>query len=420
MTLSILIAAYNEGDTITAVLRRVVEAGLLAEVERELVVINDGSTDRTDEELRGFRDEHPDVALVVYRTEPVNRGKGWCLRRGIALATGDVVVIQDADLEYDPGDHGVMLEPILNDRADVVYGSRFLRGGSVTSWWHRGVNWGLTRLMNLCSGLRLTDLHTGLKMFRADLLRGLPLKEARFGFCPEVTARLAKMPGVRWVEVPVSYRPRNRAQGKKIRFKDGLRAVYCVVRYTWPWRRSVASGRSSVGSGQSSVVSRQSSDVSGRRIENPKSKIQNHRAGFTLIELLVVIGVIAILAGLLLPALAVAKGKAQSTRCVSNLRQIGIAVRLYADDHRGRLPSARSMGGVETNQVRGLPSIEEVLRPWLGATNEVFRCPADRERLFESEGSSYEWNRAVNGRILHRIDEGGRASKGGTYLLRDR
>jgi prepilin-type N-terminal cleavage/methylation domain-containing protein len=402
--LSILIPVYNEGDTITAVLRRVVEAGLPAEVERELVVINDGSTDQTDQELRDFRDEYPD-SVLVYRNEPVNRGKGWCLRQEIGLATGDVVVIQDADLEYDPADYAVMLEPILAGQVDVVYGSRFLRGVKVTSWWHRGVNWGLTRLMNACSGLRLTDLHTGLKMFRADLLKELPLVEERFGFCPEVTARLAQVPGVRWAEVPVAYRPRDRAHGKKIRFKDGLRAVYCVLRYTWPWRRSKA-------------------EVGGQKaeggVQNRKSKIQNHHAGFTLVELLVVIAVMAILAGLLLPALAVARGKAQSTRCVSNLRQIGIAVRLYADDHGGRLPSARSTAGIETNRVQKLPSIQEVLRPWLGGTNEVFRCPADGDRLFETEGSSYEWNQAVNGRILHRIDEGAQGTGGGSYLLRDR
>jgi prepilin-type N-terminal cleavage/methylation domain-containing protein len=155
------------------------------------------------------------------------------------------------------------------------------------------------------------------------------------------------------------------------------------------------------------------------RIRNQKSELRNS-SGFTLIELLVVIGVIAILAGLLLAAVAVAKGKAQSTRCVSNLLQIGIAVRLYADDHRGRLPSARSSGEVETNEVSRLPAIQEMLRPWLGGTNEVFRCPVDRERLFELEGSSYEWNPAVNGRILHRIDEGAQGTGGGTYLLRDR
>jgi prepilin-type N-terminal cleavage/methylation domain-containing protein len=150
-----------------------------------------------------------------------------------------------------------------------------------------------------------------------------------------------------------------------------------------------------------------------------KSEGLRASAGFTLVELLVVIAVITLLAGLLLPTLAAAKSKAQSTRCLSNLRQIGIAVRFYTDDHKGRLPSARATGGIETNQVQQLPSIQEVLRPWLGDTNEVFRCPADRERLFETEGASYEWNRALNGRILHRVDEGAERTGGGTYLLRD-
>jgi glycosyltransferase involved in cell wall biosynthesis len=242
--LTVVLPVYNEENTIAAVLQNVIAARLPPGVGRELVVINDGSTDRTDEELQRFRREHPEVS-IVYRNEAVNRGKGWCLQKGITLARGKVVGIQDADLEYDPADHAAMLEQILSDQADVVFGSRFLSGNKATSWWHRGINQGLTLLMNWCSGLRLTDLHTGLKMFRADLIKNLSLVEQRFGFCPEVTARLAKVSGVRWAEVPVSYRPRSRAQGKKIRFRDGLRAVYCILRYNWPWRRSEVGDRRS-------------------------------------------------------------------------------------------------------------------------------------------------------------------------------
>jgi prepilin-type N-terminal cleavage/methylation domain-containing protein/prepilin-type processing-associated H-X9-DG protein len=157
------------------------------------------------------------------------------------------------------------------------------------------------------------------------------------------------------------------------------------------------------------------------RVVTHNSEKASPAVGFTLIELLVVIAVISILAGLLLPALGVAKRKAQSTRCVGNLRQIGVAARLYADGHEGRLPRARAFGNAETNQVRGLPSVQDALRPFLDETNGVFRCTAERDGLFDREGSSYEWNSALNGRILHRIGQDQPEEDASrTFLLRDR
>jgi len=238
MKLSIILPVYNEAATVGIILGEVARVRLPPGVDRELIVINDGSADPTESEILSFQGNHSALPLL-YRKEPVNRGKGYCIRKGISYASGDVLVIQDADLEYDPRDYGRLLEPIISNRADVVYGSRFLGRRKVTTWTHHSVNRSLTSLMNLFSGLRLSDVHTGLKMFRASVIRPISLVECRFGFCPEVTAKLARVPGVRWEEVPVSYHRRGRDQGKKIGIKDGLRALYCIVRYNAFPRASV-------------------------------------------------------------------------------------------------------------------------------------------------------------------------------------
>ncbi|MCF7707871.1 MAG: glycosyltransferase [Verrucomicrobia bacterium] len=246
--LSVVIPVYNEGATIGCMLERVWAALLPAGVEREIIVVDDCSNDATLDELRTAVAKLP-AGVVKWEAQSSNRGKGACLRRGIELATGDVIVVQDADLEYDPADYARMLAPILSGDADVVYGSRFLRKRRVTTRIHRFVNWALTWLANQFCPERLTDVHTGLKMFRADLLRGLELCEERFGFCPEVTVKLARVPGVRWREVPVSYNPRCRADGKKIGVSDGVRAVYCLFRYGV--LRNSAQGHGDLGGDQS-------------------------------------------------------------------------------------------------------------------------------------------------------------------------
>jgi len=228
--LSIIIPVYDEAATIGQVLNSIAAVQLDRGIKKELIIVNDGSTDKTDDIVAAFRRDHPELELK-YQVYDVNRGKGCCIREGIALAAGEIIVIQDADLEYDPNDYRPMLECMVA-KADVVYGSRFLSGKRVTTPMHRFVNWGLTFLMNRFTKLHLTDVHTGLKMFRAPLLKSLRLEEQRFGFCPEVTAKLAKIPELRWTEVPVSYRRRDYAEGKKIRFKDGLRALYCILKYS--------------------------------------------------------------------------------------------------------------------------------------------------------------------------------------------
>lgn len=225
--LSIVIPVYNEERWVEELVRRVLAANSMG-LEKEIVLVDDCSTDGTGEILRRLVAERPEIRLY---TQATNRGKGAALRRAIEAATGDLVLIQDADLEYDPRDYPVLLTPILEDRADVVFGSRFLGGPHrVLFYWHSVGNQVLTTLSNVFTNLNLTDMETCYKVFRAEVIKGVKLEQSRFGIEPEITAKVARS-GVRIYEVPISYAGRTYAEGKKIGWKDGVKALYCIVRY---------------------------------------------------------------------------------------------------------------------------------------------------------------------------------------------
>ena len=230
-TLSVLIPAFNEAGTITRVLEAVVGAGLPDGVEREIVVVDDGSSDGTGPAVEAFVAAHPDVRLTLHRHER-NRGKGAALHTAIARASGDLLVVQDADLEYDPREIPSMIDLIRNGIADVVFGSRFLSRGPhrVLYYRHYVVNRLLTFLSNILTNLNLTDIEVCYKAFRREVLESIRIEEERFGFEPEITAKVAKG-NWRIYEVPISYYGRTYEEGKKIGWRDGVRALYCILRY---------------------------------------------------------------------------------------------------------------------------------------------------------------------------------------------
>lgn len=225
--LSVVIPVYNELRWVEEILRRVNSADRLG-CELEMVVVDDCSTDGTSDLLDELAKRYP--AMRLYRQEK-NQGKGAALRRGFREATGDLILIQDADLEYNPSEYPVLLQPILDGRADVVFGSRFLGGPHrVLYYWHSVGNWILTTASNTFSNLNLTDMETCYKVFRREVIQQLDLKQDRFGFEPEVTAKVARA-GARVFEVPISYSGRTYEEGKKIGWKDGVKAFWCIVRY---------------------------------------------------------------------------------------------------------------------------------------------------------------------------------------------
>jgi glycosyltransferase involved in cell wall biosynthesis len=230
--LSIIIPAYNEGRTIHLILDKIKQVSLLNEIEKEIIIVNDCSKDDTERAIQSYMAQNPEQNIQYYKHE-INKGKGAALHTGINKATGDITVIQDADLEYDPNEYNLLLRPFIDGFADVVYGSRFMGGNPhrILFFWHTIGNKFLTALSNMFTNLNITDMETCYKMFRTEIIQGISLRENRFGFEPEVTAKISRIPKIRIYEVGISYYGRTYDEGKKIGWKDGVRALYCIVKY---------------------------------------------------------------------------------------------------------------------------------------------------------------------------------------------
>jgi len=231
-TLSIVIPAYNEERTIHLILDKVRQVALHPGWNKEVIIVNDCSRDNTEGAIQSYQAAHPEFPMR-YIAHEVNKGKGAALHTGIHYASGEYTIIQDADLEYDPEEYNILLVPVIKGFADVVYGSRFMGGNPhrILFFWHSIGNQFLTRISNVFTNLNLTDMETCYKLFRSDIIKNIKLKENRFGFEPEVTAKVSRVEGVRIYEVGISYYGRTYAEGKKIGWRDGFRAIYCILKY---------------------------------------------------------------------------------------------------------------------------------------------------------------------------------------------
>lgn len=230
--LSIIIPAYNEGKTIHLILDKLKKVVLAGGMGKEIIIVNDFSKDDTDAAVERYMQANPDLN-IRYISHEVNKGKGAALHTGIAHATGDYLIVQDADLEYDPEEFNALLKPMLSGDADVVYGSRFIGGHPhrILFFWHTIGNRFLTFLSNMFSNMNLSDMETCYKLFRTSIIQKIELKEKRFGFEPEVTAKISRIKNIRIYEVGISYYGRTYADGKKIGWKDGFRAIWCIIKY---------------------------------------------------------------------------------------------------------------------------------------------------------------------------------------------
>ncbi len=230
--LSIIIPAYNEASTIHLILDKVKAVDLIENISKELIIVNDCSTDNTEEAIKAYIELNSSLDIRYFKHE-INQGKGAAIHTGIKEAGGEYLIIQDADLEYDPKEYNILLKPVVDGFADVVYGSRFMGGNPhrILFFWHSIGNKMLTFMSNMLTNLNLTDMETCYKLFRTDLIKSFNFKEKRFGFEPEVTARISKVEKIRIYEVGISYYGRTYHEGKKIGWKDGFRAIYCILKY---------------------------------------------------------------------------------------------------------------------------------------------------------------------------------------------